>query len=58
MFSRIAFAVTEGREEHGDTEIIIMHSVPLYLRLLRVLRRRQWCGVEYIAQSPQRATFI
>ena len=41
---RIAIATTEGREEHGDTEIIIMHSVPPYLRLLRVLRRRQWCG--------------
>ena len=41
---RIAFAITEGREERGDAEIITSHSVPPYLRLLRVLRRRQWCG--------------
>ena len=43
---RIAFAITEGREERGDAEIIIKRSVPPYLRLLRVLRRRQWCGGE------------
>ncbi len=43
---RIAFAITEGREEHGDAENIIKHFVPPYLRLLRVLRRRHWCGVE------------
>ena len=49
----------EGRS--AGTRRLLNHSMPPFLRLLRVLRRRQWRGVEYIAQSPQspqRATFI
>ena len=50
---RIAFAITEGREERGDAEIIIKRSVPPYLRLLRVLRRRQRCGVGFNAETGE-----
>ena len=49
---RIAFANTEGREERGDAEIITSHSVPPNLRLLRVLRRRQWRRRCLVTDTP------
>ena len=53
---RIAFAITEGREERGDAEKIIKHSVPPYLRFRRVLRRRQWCRRCLVTDTPSVVT--
>ena len=43
----------EGRAT--ETRRFSKHSVPPTLRLLRVLRRRHWCGVVFNAERPDRA---